>query len=106
MTVDAEGEFTDLPAAVEVAAFRIACEALNNASRHSEATACSLRLKLDRFLELEVADNGRGVPPDHRAGVGLGSMQERAEELGGSCKVESGATGGTVVRACLPLAPR
>jgi signal transduction histidine kinase len=106
VTVDAEGEFTDLPAAVEVAAFRIACEALNNASRHSEATACSLRLKLDRFLELEVADNGRGVPPDHRAGVGLGSMQERAEELGGSCKVESGTTGGTVVRACLPLAPR
>lgn len=106
VTVEAEGDFRHLPAAVEVAAFRMACEALNNASRHSEATICSVRLKLNAALELEVVDNGRGVPEDHRAGVGLSSMRERAAELGGTCRVEANPSGGTLVRARLPLEPR
>ena len=55
-------------------------------------------------LRLEVTDDGRGIPEDRSAGVGLSSMRERAEELGGSCKVETLPKGGTRVEAVLPLA--
>ena len=91
-----------LPAAVEVAAYRIACEALTNVVRHSGATTCSLRIQVNGALELDVADNGHGVPPDHRAGVGMTGMRERADELGGRLTIDSGVHG-TVVRARLPI---
>jgi signal transduction histidine kinase len=91
-----------LPAAVEVAAYRIACEALTNVARHSGATACSLRIQLNGALELDVTDNGHGLPPDHRAGVGVTGMRERADELGGRLTIESGGDG-TVVHARLPV---
>lgn len=106
VTVEAEGDFANLPAAVEVAAYRIACEALHNASRHAGAMACAVRLSLNGALTLEVADDGRGLPDDYRPGTGLASMRERAEELGGSCTVEARASGGTVVSARLPLVAR
>jgi signal transduction histidine kinase len=94
-----------LPAAVEVAAYRIAQEALNNALRHAQARQCVLRLAFDAaggWLELEVQDDGRGLPARPRFGVGLSSMRERAEELGGTCVVEARPQGGTRVRARLP----
>ncbi|WP_245999975.1 sensor histidine kinase, partial [Nocardioides pocheonensis] len=91
-----------LPAAVEVAAYRIACEALTNVVRHAGATACSVRVHLDGALELEVADNGRGLSPDQPAGVGTLAMRERAEELGGRLEISSGQHG-TVVHARLPV---
>lgn len=106
VTVEADGDLGDLPAAVEVAAYRIACEALHNASRHAGASSCSVRLSLDGALRLEVADDGRGLPDDYRPGTGLASMRERAEELGGSCTIEAGPEGGTVVSARLPLGAR
>lgn len=106
VTVEADGDLTDLPAAVEVAAYRIACEALHNASRHAGATSCSVRLCLDGALSLEVADDGTGLPDDYRPGTGLASMRERAEELGGSCTVEARPSGGTLVSARLPLGAR
>ena len=57
--VDADGDLQGLPAAVEVAAYRIVCEALNNASRHGRASSCSVRLCLrDQALEVEVLDDG------------------------------------------------
>ena len=96
-----------LPAAVEVAAYRIALEALNNAARHADARNCEVRLSLDEepdMLILEVSDDGRGIGEDRCAGVGLSSMRERAEELGGSCVVEPLSSGGTIVRAWLPRA--
>jgi signal transduction histidine kinase len=104
-TIEADG-VTALPAAVEVAAYRIAAEALTNTARHSGAGTCTVRLVADRGeLLVEVGDDGRGIDPDRQAGVGLLSLRERAEELGGRSEVTCPPAGGTVVRAWLPLRP-
>ncbi|MDX1993390.1 MAG: sensor histidine kinase [bacterium] len=96
---------TPLPAAIEVAAFRIVQEALSNVVRHAEAGRAAIRLLLERpdLLVVEVEDDGRGLPAERRAGVGLRSMRERAEELGGTLVIRPRASGGTVVRAELPF---
>ncbi len=94
-----------LPAAVEVAIFRIVQEALTNVVRHSQASRCIVRLVLhehERLLELKIEDNGCGFAPPRNMGVGFASMRERAEELGGTCEVKQGPTGGTCVRVRLP----
>lgn len=93
-----------LPAAVEVAAYRIAQEALANVVRHAQARHCAIRLALAGEVQLEVSDDGRGLPAGTPPGVGLRSMRERAEELGGTCRVEPNAGGGARVVARLPLA--
>ena len=107
ITVEARPQpLPELTAAVEVAAFRIALEALTNAVRHASATTCSVSLVAtdEGTLQLEVVDDGRGLPSVPVPGVGLESMRERAEELGGTFVVEAGAVGGTRVVARLPLA--
>lgn len=104
--LDAPEQLPSLPAAVEVACYRIAQEATTNVARHARAHNCQIRLSVDdaeNALELEVTDDGLGLPEDRRAGVGLSSMRERATELGGSCVVEPVPTGGTRVLARLPL---
>ena len=94
----------DLPAAVEVAAYRIALEAMTNAVRHASARRCEVRLEFNGALHVVVTDDGTGLPDGYRAGIGIGSMRERATALGGSCLIESRAPSqGTVVRAVLPL---
>ncbi len=93
-----------LPAAVEVAAFRIALEALTNVARHARARTCHIRLTVDDGLCLEIADDGRGLPAAYRPGVGLAAMRERAAELGGDCAIGAGLAGGTRIRVRLPLA--
>jgi two-component system, NarL family, sensor kinase len=100
VSVDAP-DLPALPAAVEVAAYRIATEALTNVSRHAGAHSCSIAISIDRDLVVEIADDGRGItgPP----GVGLTSMRERAAELGGTLSAEGRAGGGTLVRAGLPI---
>lgn len=106
VTIAAPEPLPPLPAAVEMAAYRIAQEALTNAARHAGARSCIVGLALDdhgRTLALEIADDGRGLGTEHRAGVGTASMRERAEELGGLCVVEGRPGGGTLVRARLPL---
>jgi signal transduction histidine kinase len=103
VTVEARG-LPDLPAAVEVAAYRIASEALANAARH--AAASRVRVTLAREggdLVVAVADDGVGIAPDRAAGVGLVSLRERAAELGGRCTVTCPPRGGTEVRAVLPV---
>ncbi|MFC8732670.1 sensor histidine kinase [Luteimicrobium sp. NPDC057192] len=95
-----------LPAAVEVAAFRIASEAMANVVRHSAATRCRVDVRVDGAFELTVADNGPGSPRSAGDGVGWSSMRERAAELGGTCTIVSPADGGVVVRARLPLERR
>jgi two-component system NarL family sensor kinase len=98
-----------LPAAVETAAYRIAIEAMTNVSRHAHARCCQLsirvgpRTKPSGGLTVEVRDDGVGLPALRRSGVGLGSMAERAAELGGICLIDTPAGGGTQVCAYLPL---
>ncbi len=110
VVVDGPERLPPLSAAVEVAAYRIAQEALTNVARHAGADTCTVSLALDEasVLCLEVRDDGRGIPDPQahssvRAGVGLTSMRERATELGGSLVVEPLPQGGTRVRARLPL---
>jgi signal transduction histidine kinase len=106
VTVEVPEELPSLPAAVEVAVYRIAQEALTNAARHAAAQSCTVRIVPDKranVLRLEVTDDGRGILEDRSAGVGLASMRERAEELGGTCEIEALSSGGTSVRAILPL---
>jgi two-component system, NarL family, sensor kinase len=102
--VEVADELSGLPAAVEVAAYRIATEALTNVARHATARHCRVGIELCRdVLVVEVEDDGVGLPEDVRSGVGLTSMRERATELGGSCELRQSARGGTVVEARIPV---
>src|SRR5215212_9072949 len=108
VSVEAPESLPPLPAAVEVAAYRIAQEAMTNVVRHAGASSCSVRIALDEeaeeadVLHLEVEDDGRGVGEEPKAGVGTHSMRERAEELGGRCTIEALSLRGTLVSAQLP----
>ncbi|MEU7895624.1 sensor histidine kinase [Nonomuraea sp. NPDC049152] len=100
-----DGELGDLPAAVEVAAYRIAQEAVTNVRRHAGASMARIALVREAALfVVSVEDDGVGLRADGRAGVGTSSMRERAAELGGSCVVTSRPGGGTLVEARLPTA--
>ena len=103
MLLEVPDHLTALPAAVEVAAYRIAQEALANVARHAQARTCRIHLWLDDALHLSITDDGIGLPEKHRSGVGLLSMRERAEELGGSCSIASTGSQGTCVSALLPF---
>ncbi|MGH3849462.1 MAG: sensor histidine kinase, partial [Pseudonocardiaceae bacterium] len=104
LTVMAAEQLPSLPAAVEVAVYRIANEAMTNVVRHAAARHCDIRLRIGEDLYLSVIDDGAGLPADWRPGVGTQSMAERAEELGGQLTVSSGHGGhGTQVSAQLPL---
>jgi two-component system NarL family sensor kinase len=103
LTFDAPSELPCLSAAVEVAALRIVQEAITNVVRHARARVCRVRLAADGALVVDVEDDGRGLPDDRSPGVGLGSMTERADEVGGTCTITSRSGGGTRVHAVLPL---
>jgi signal transduction histidine kinase len=97
-----------LPPTVEAAAFRILQEALANIRKHAGSERVDVELRRDQtWLHLEVRDHGVGFLPDsapvHR-GLGLFSMQERAQLVGGTCSIESAEPRGTCVRVRLPLA--
>lgn len=101
------GALPPLPAAVEVAAYRIATEAVANAVRHSGARAVEVRLDVEEgWLVVEVVDDGRGIAADAVPGVGLTSMRERAAEVGGRFAAGPGPDGGTRVLARLPRTSR
>ncbi len=105
VVVEAPEQLPALPAAVEVAAYRIVQEALTNVVRHAQARSCRICLSLPggHDLQVEVIDDGVGLPKEPCAGVGLLSMRERAEEVGGLCVVEPAPERGTRVLANLPL---
>jgi signal transduction histidine kinase len=99
--LDVPEQVPPLPAAIEVATYRIATEALTNVVRHSQATGALIRLRCGERLELSITDDG---PPNGAwaPGVGLDAMRERAAELGGSFQAGPTPTGGQVV-AAFPL---
>jgi signal transduction histidine kinase len=103
ITIDAPEQLPPLPAAVEVAAYRIVQEALTNVVRHAQARTCTVCLRLGDALDVEIRDDGVGLPPGGRTGVGLTSMRERTAELGGMCQIESVPGQGTCIHARLPL---
>ncbi len=103
VTLDATGEdLTDLPAAAEVACYRIVTEALTNVVRHARASRCAVRIQLDHGLDVEVRDDGVGLPEGWRTGVGIASMRERVAELGGTLVIEPCLPHGTRIAARLP----
>ncbi len=97
-----EGDLEGLPAATEVAAYRIACEAMTNVVKHAGAEHCWVRLARGAGLDVVVTDDGDGAVGVRQGGVGLGSMRERAEELGGSLEIRPHHPKGTCVHASLP----
>jgi two-component system, NarL family, sensor kinase len=99
--LDVPDQVPTLPAAIEVATYRIATEALTNVVRHSKATGALVRLRCGKRLELSITDDG---PPNGAwaTGVGLTAMRERAAELGGSFQAGPTPAGGQVV-ASFPL---
>jgi two-component system NarL family sensor kinase len=103
VTVTADEPLPALPAAVEVAAYRIATEALTNVVRHSAARAAVVSLFAGgAALRLRIDDDSSPANGEWRSGVGLRSMAERAAELGGTCEAGPTSTGGRVA-AVLPL---
>jgi signal transduction histidine kinase len=104
--LDAPERVSDLAAATEVAAYRIAGEALANVARHARANQCAVRLAVDdSTLLLVVDDDGAGIAPDAGRGVGLRSMAERAAEIGGTLDIGRSPWGGARITARLPLHP-
>lgn len=92
-----------LPAAVEVALYRIASEAVANVVRHAGAARCEVGVApVADGVRLRVADDGRGLPQPLVPGVGLAAIRERAEELGGQLELGPGPAGGTVLTVVLP----
>ncbi|TLS52376.1 sensor histidine kinase [Paenibacillus antri] len=116
IVVTSDGKLPPLPAAVEAAAYRIVSEALANVVKHSSATECRVSFEpKEGELHIEIRDDGIGISEDRKprrgdgsGGVGLTSLRERAEELGGTLRIESprDGSGGTRIAARLPMSPR
>lgn len=102
IVVTAPESLPNLPAAVEVATYRIVQEALMNVTRHAKAHSCSVSLSINGHMEIAIEDDGVGIPSAYHAGVGLKSIYERVGELGGSCRIESHPGMGTQIRVSLP----
>ena len=104
-------EELELPARVEEELYRITMEALNNALKHANPTTVIVSLRKDEKLtipciELSIIDDGIGFDPDEKdgeGGLGLISMQERIEKLGGELTILSAPDEGTKVKACVNL---
>jgi signal transduction histidine kinase len=105
ITLDAPPALPVLPAAVEVAAYRIIAEALTNIARHAHAQHVSITVAIDGSLSVAVQDDGTASTANGdrwRPGVGLLSMAERVAEVGGTLQAGPTPAGGRVY-ASLPL---
>jgi signal transduction histidine kinase len=102
--LEREGDFTGLPASIDVSAYRIVQEALTNALKHAHATTARVLVRRTAdVVELEVADDGVGPGSSVSGGHGLIGMRERTTLLGGEFRAGAGERGGFTVRALLPL---
>jgi signal transduction histidine kinase len=97
-----------LPIDIDQAFYRSTQEALSNIARHSQAKQVKIRLEyLDDEIVEEIYDNGRGFDPQTRpTGMGLRSIRERIEKLGGSVKIDSTPEQGTSLLLTVPLKPQ
>ena len=100
-------ERTGEPAAIDPTAaihvYRVLQESVNNVARHSGTSRAWVRLHNDASgLRLEVEDHGKGVSTERRRGLGLVTMRERADLLGGTLEFTTPAEGGTLVRFSVP----
>lgn len=129
VTLTVDSDLQGLPAAVEVATYRIVSEALANVTKHAHATRCAVSIQRTEQLTIEILDNGVGLDacrapawgpaqaprqaprqapgqaPGQR-GIGLNSMRDRAEELGGQFAACAAVPTGTAIRVHIPLADR
>jgi signal transduction histidine kinase len=106
VSLDVHGNRRPLPAAVDLAAFRIVQESLTNVVRHAGASAANVQLTYgDRDLTLQIDDDGRGGASEN-GGSGIAGMRERAAALGGRLDAGPGPGGGFRVSAQLPLGSR
>ena len=102
--VDASDEGPSLSASQQRAVYRVAQEALANVFKHAEARHARVSVRAaDRWLELEVADDGRGLDERHADGFGIEGMRRRVAELGGTFSIGPRPGGGTCVRAKIPI---
>jgi two-component system NarL family sensor kinase len=105
VTFDGSRVAARIPPEVTLCAFRVAQEALQNAVKHGAARMISMRLEATTDLTLRIEDDGRGFDVDRTRGRGLGliSMRERVEGLGGIFTVQSGRDAGTRIQVHVPL---
>jgi signal transduction histidine kinase len=104
VALDAPDDLGPLPAAVEMAIYRIVDEALTNVVKHANASRCRVVLLRDpEGIRLTIEDDGAGIPADRISGVGLQSMRERALELGGTLIIRAVDSSGTRIVAELPV---
>lgn len=101
--IDAPAELPPLPAAIEVAAFRIVQEGLTNVLHHAQARHAVVHISVNGDLSIEIRDDGTGFQARREGGLGLLSMRERAVELGGRCDILSSSGQGTTIQANLPI---
>jgi len=92
-----------LPAAVELASYRIVMEGVTNVLRHARAGQCWLTITTGDTVEIDIVDDGIGINGHAHDGFGIPSIRERAEELGGSAEFGPNQPRGTHVHACLPV---
>ena len=102
IVVETPDSLPTLPAAVEVAMYRIIQEALTNVTRHARAQTCKVSMSINGHIDIAIEDDGVGIPTPYQSGVGLKSIYERVAELGGSCQIESHMGMGTRIRVSLP----
>lgn len=104
VSIEAAKPLPSLPAAVEVAAYRISQEAINNAAQHGRANYCIITLTVDDgALHLTITDDGIGLSENATSGVGLVSMRERVAELGGTLTIQTLPSGGVQIKGRFPL---
>jgi signal transduction histidine kinase len=102
ITIEAPDEDMNLHAAIEVAAYRIVQEAVTNAIKHSNGSLCKVTIEpIAQHLVITIKDNGQGIPANHKSGIGLNSMRERAEEVDGKFTFKN--ENGTFIQVRLPL---
>lgn len=103
VSVDVADALPPLPAAVEVAVYRIVAEGVTNALRHSHASTIRVDVRMDgTAVQVQIRDDGEGFETTVPEGVGLASMHERAAEVGGSVEIRSSRGEGTLLLARLP----